>query len=278
MLFTVGCVSMCMPVCVHSASHPLEAPTPISGLVYVSPGASWVTDVCYPTPSELAQCDSQCQRGASHRPACLCEPQGVGGGWDSTGPVLSHKSLTWHSLAGEQTAQRHDLWEEISAASGVLALTGCQASRTPREEMNECARQSTLPAWVSACLFFLLFVCLARELVKTCINQWIQNVPFGLCLVKVITKFLDFKRQRPAMAWAIKKANAWVAGAVALIICFHHWICGCIVPAFCTFPSLVVILPSSQVMQLFIFHRLEQWPRLFFWDVCFLVQDENPHP
>lgn len=136
---------MCLPVCMRFTVHHIHwPPTPISGLVCVSPGESWVTDVCYPTPSELAQCDSH----------SASEPQGVGGGWDSTGPVPGHKSLTWHSLADEQTAQRHDLWEEISAASGVLALIGCQASHTPREEMNECARQSTLPAWVSACLFF----------------------------------------------------------------------------------------------------------------------------
>lgn len=37
-----------------------------------------MTDVCYPTPSELAQCDSQCQRGAVHRPAWLWKPEGLG--------------------------------------------------------------------------------------------------------------------------------------------------------------------------------------------------------
>lgn len=57
--------------------HIAWPPNPISGCVCVSLGASWVTDVCYPTPSELAQCDSSCQRGSSHRPACLWEPQGV---------------------------------------------------------------------------------------------------------------------------------------------------------------------------------------------------------
>ena len=155
-VYSWACVSMCLPVCVPQCiTSPGPPPTPISGLVCVSPGASWVTDVCYPTPSELAQCDSQCQRrggGGVQPQACL--PQGVGGGGGGVsgmggGPYQActgPQSLTWHSLAEQQTAQRRDLWEEISAASGVLALIGCQDSCTPREEMNECARQSTVPA------------------------------------------------------------------------------------------------------------------------------------
>lgn len=43
-------------------------------LACVSPGASWVTDVCYPTPTELHQCDSHCLGGGatSRRLARLC--------------------------------------------------------------------------------------------------------------------------------------------------------------------------------------------------------------
>lgn len=139
--------------CMHFTMHHFLWPTSISGLVCVSPGASWVTDVCYLTPSELAQCDCHGQRGASHRPDCLCEPQGFGGvGRQYQACAGPQKPYLAFLSRGADGTQRYDLWEEISAAFGVLALIGSQASCTPREEMNECASHSTLPARVSACL------------------------------------------------------------------------------------------------------------------------------
>lgn len=169
MLFTVGCVSVF--VCLyafHSASHPkaphlyirpcLCVPGGILSDRCLLPDAKWISPVWLSVPEGGVT--------ATGLPASA-SLRGLVGGWDSIRPALGHKSLTWHSLAEEQTAQRHDLWEEISVASGVLALIGCQASHTPREEMNECARQSTLPAWVSVGLFIQLFVCRAWELVST---------------------------------------------------------------------------------------------------------------
>lgn len=169
MLFTVGCVSVF--VCLyafHSASHPkaphlyirpcLCVPGGILSDRCLLPDAKWISPVWLSVPEGGVT--------ATGLPASA-SLRGLVGGWDSIRPALGHKSLTWHSLAEEQTAQRHDLWEEISVASGVLALIGCQASHTPREEMNECARQSTLPAWVSVGLFFQLFVCRAWELLRT---------------------------------------------------------------------------------------------------------------
>lgn len=89
-IFTVWGVEVC--ACLYmfdSASHS-QAPLPLIS-VFVSPRASWLTDVCYPTPSELAQCDSHCRRGREgtmDRHACLCVPQGMlehGGVWGQYG-------------------------------------------------------------------------------------------------------------------------------------------------------------------------------------------------
>lgn len=172
----------------HFTVHHIPVPhTPpsISALVCVSPGVSWVTDVCYPTPSELARCDSQCQRGGSYRPACFCrgllwKEWDVGGA--ASGMCWATKAFTWHSLAEDQTVQWHDLWEEISAAAGVLALIGCLASRTPRQEMTECARQKH-GASASICMSVFSAVCLPSWRAS-------EDRAKVLCLVFTVLKWL----------------------------------------------------------------------------------------
>lgn len=90
--------SVCVRFTMHRIARP---PNPVSGCVCVSPGASWVTDVCYPTPSELAQCDCLCQSWGGAEvvgplPACVSLREvAVWGWWESmergasNRPVLS---------------------------------------------------------------------------------------------------------------------------------------------------------------------------------------------
>lgn len=149
-------VSACMCFTVHHTPRP--PPPPLHPYPHIRPclcvprgilsdrcllpDAKWITPVWLTVP----------EGGQPQACLLLWASGGTEGGGCSTEPVPGQKSLTWHSLAEKQATQRHDLWEEISAASGVLALIGCQASHTPRVEMNGCAKLSTLPAWMSAFL------------------------------------------------------------------------------------------------------------------------------
>lgn len=125
--------------------------------------------------------------------------------------------------------------------------------------------------YLYVCFFFC---CLSAQLES--LWRQSQNVAFGARLVKVITKFFFMFEENwdHRMSWltiteTINGIKSWVAGRVTP---FYQWICCCISSASCTFPSPVVILPSSQVMWLFILHKLEQWPNLFFWYVCLLCK------
>lgn len=73
--------------------------------------------------------------------------------------------------------------------------------------------QAKHTASMSICMS-VFSVCLARELVRTEAMYKLmssQNVMFGVCHVKVITKFLDIKRigitECPAMARATNKKS-----------------------------------------------------------------------
>lgn len=182
-------VSVCMRFTVHHIALP---PTSISGLVCVSLGASWVTDVCYPTPSELAQCDSRCQREAGHRPACLCEPQGVGllrvGVWGVqwqawAGPQKLHLAfLSRGAVSTKAWSMRGDkrcLW-----SSGTDRLPGLTHSKRGDEWMCQAKHTANMSICMSVC-------CLSAYLESVWgQKQYKQNV---CCYVKVVTQDFIFQ-------------------------------------------------------------------------------------
>lgn len=162
-----ACV-LCVIKCITSNALPTQIPD----LVFVSPGASWVTDVCYPKPSESAQC---AMGGRLPVWASGCEmrtQQYCGCTW-----LLS---FTWHSFAEGQTSQRHHLSVEISASSGALALIGFQASSTPKEEIR-C--QVEHAAGASICMIVVCLLDLICTLLTTPGGYVIGSVGVRVCLL-----------------------------------------------------------------------------------------------
>lgn len=152
-------------------------PTPTADLVCVSPGASWVTDVCYPTPSELAQCGSQCQRGASYRPACLCEPQGAGARQRRACAGIEKPYLAFLSRGADSTkawsmkGDKRCLW-----SSGIDMLPGLTHSKGRDEWMCQTEPRCQ-HAYLSVCVG-----CLSAQLCVdgAACDEW-GNVQSGGC-------------------------------------------------------------------------------------------------
>lgn len=121
----------------------------------------------------------------------------------------------------------------------------------------------------------LLYVCLARELVRTVAmckqkknqNVWSHVITDDIILYENWFCWIPWVTQCPAAAWTINERVSWVPGGVILV---DALIIGFAPSAFCTL--VVSVLPFYQDMQLFIFHRLEQWHSLLLEDVCFCAR------
>lgn len=268
----------------HNASHhlpPTPHPTPnlIPGCVCVSLGASWVTDVCYPTPSELAQCDSQCQSWGC---ACMNRREWgvVIGERREEQACAGPQSFTWHSLAGEQPVQKHDLWGKIRAASRALAPLDFQP------------RTLQVRGWMSApgktfCHCQYLHVCCLSEC-------WSEH---WRCLIKVylqhffvmskleITIFVYiflFKISRDILSSRVYNIVMNFTHKINLnrsFRCFDHWIV--VYYRYSDFLCFSVsghfFLPLRICTSLF-FTSWNNGPPSFFLGSVFFVRDENPHP